>query len=456
MHLIKNSLSRKREETLAILHLAWPIVIAQLAQHSIGFVDTLMAARAGAEDLAAIALGTSIWIPVFLALSGILMATTPLVAHLVGANKTQDTPNTLHQGLWIALVLGLIALLILNNTDPLLALLSLEPSLQDKTRRYLEAISLGFPALLLFQVIRSYCEGFGKTRPVMKIAIIGLLCNIPLNYVLIFGKFGFPELGGVGCGWASAIVMWIILLCGSGYLHKSPSFAPLKLWQRWQKPQFGAVLSFLRLGTPIGFALLIEASMFCVIALLLAKLGDIVLAAHQITISFTGMVFMLPLSIAISLTIRVGQLSGAGQAAAARYAAFTGIQITLLFALISTTLTLLFARGIARLYTPDIEILDLAASLLVIAALFQLSDAIQVSAAGALRGYKDTSIPLILVFISFWVIGLPVGYLLSLTDILVPAMGPAGFWYGLVIGLSAGAVLLMTRLHLVSRHDQSP
>ena len=449
------TLLARKAEIHQLMLLAWPIMIAQIAQNSMGFVDTLMSARAGSEDLAAIALGTSLWIPVYLAFSGILMAVTPTVAHLVGGKKDVETPGIFQQGIWLAFLLGIISFWLLQNTDPLLSLLSLEESLQDKTRRYLEAISWGFPALMLYQTIRGFSEGFGKTRAIMKIALLALAFNIPLNYVFIFGKFGLPAMGGVGCGWASAIVMWIMFFTGVTYSRMSSVFKPLPLWRPWHRPQIVSLIQLLRLGTPIGIALLIEASMFSVIALLLAPFGEVTLAAHQITISYTGMVFMIPLSIAMALTIRVGQLQGSGNNPQARFAAMTGIGFTLMIALITTLLTILLAQHIARLYIDDVEIASLAVLLLMIAALFQFSDALQVSAAGALRGYKDTFIPLLLVFVSFWVIGLPAGYLLGLTDVFRPAMGAAGFWYGLLIGLSVGAVMLMTRLNRVSKNAQS-
>lgn len=447
------SLSQKRNaEVRYLLQLGWPIMVAQLAQNAMGFVDTLMAARAGTEDLAAIALGSSLWLPLYLALAGILMATTPLVAHLVGGNRVEDTRASLHQAFWIAALLSVIGVVLLRNAEPLLNLLQLDAGLQHKTQGYLDAISWGFPAFLFYQVIRSYCEGFGKTHPVMRIAVLGVLCNIPLNYVLIFGKFGLPELGGVGCGYASAIVMWIMLLAGSLYLRRSPHFKPLNLYQQWQPPRAEPLLQMLKLGAPIGFSLLIEASMFCVLALILAPEGEVVIAANQITISYTGMIFMVPLSIAMALTIRVGQLIGAGNPAAARYAATTGILITLFIALFSCSLSLLLAREITGLYTRQEDILLLASTLISIAAVFQFSDALQVSAAGALRGYKDTSIPLVMVFIAYWLVGLPVGYMLGFSGWLVEPLTAAGLWYGLLIGLSVGAVLLTTRLIRIARH----
>jgi len=442
----------RREEIRTLLLLGWPIMVAQLAQSAIGFIDTLMAARAGANDLAAIALGSSLWLPLFLALGGILMATTPLVAHLIGANRERRSRQVLQQAVWIALLLSLLGVILLRNPGPVLELLQLEARLEQTTRDYLDAISWGFPAFLLYQVVRSYSEGFGKTHPVMRIAVLGMLCNIPLNYVLIFGKLGLPEMGGVGCGYASAVVMWVMLLTGIVYLMRSPRFRPLRLHRHWQFPRGGVILTFLRLGLPIGFALLIEVSMFCVLALLLAPLGETVIAANQITISYTGMIFMVPLSIAMALTIRVGQLVGAGQSEAARHAVITGVIITLAIALVSSSLSLLLAESIVGLYTDREAIIGLAATLISIAAVFQFSDALQVSAAGALRGYKDTAVPLLMVFIAYWLIGLPVGYVLGFTQWLTAPQGAAGLWYGLLIGLSVGAVLLTTRLVRIARH----
>ncbi|MBY4677824.1 MATE family efflux transporter [Marinobacterium sp. CAU 1594] len=428
-------------------------MIAQLAYAAMGFVDTLMAGQVGAQDLAAVALGSSLWLPLFLALQGILMATTPLVAHQVGADQTRASVHTLHQGSWIALALGALAWLLLNNCAPVLQLMQVEPALAAKTNDYLKAIAWGFPAILLYQVIRSYSEGFGQTRPIMKIAVLGLLCNIPLNYVLIYGKLGLPAMGGVGCGWATALVMWIMLACGTLYLKRSTLFQPLSPFGRLRRPDPAALWPFLKLGIPIGSALLMESSMFSVIALLLASQGETAIASHQITLSFTGMTFMVPLSISMAITIRVGQLLGRNDRAGARFAAFTGLQLTLLCALCSSSLMLGLPEFIAGWYTSEAQLIELAAGLLGIAALFQFSDAIQVACAGALRGYKDTFVPLTLVFVAYWVIGLPTGYLLGLTDLLRPAMGPAGFWIALVIGLSAGAILLLCRLLIITRRS---
>ncbi|WP_293267594.1 MATE family efflux transporter [Neptunomonas sp.] len=442
---------RTWKEVKILLALGFPIMLTQLAQASMGFVDTLIAGQYSTLDLAAVALGSSIWLPIYLAATGILMATTPLVAFASGSQTTHGVLSIFRQGLWVALALGILSVLILNSTTWILDFMRVEPSLATKTKEYLHAISWGFPALLLYQLLRSYFEGLGKTRPAMRIAFLALLLNIPLNYIFVFGKMGFPELGAAGCGWASALVMWVMLALGTTAIKRNPQ---LKLPEETEPCwiDFHALFNYLKLGIPMGFAILIETSMFSVIALLLAPLGTLVVAAHQITMTFSGLIFMIPLSIAMACTIRIGQLTGAKKPKEAWFSAKAGILVTTSIALLTSVVIWLLATHIAQIFTTEQYLIELAASLLLIAALFEISDALQVTAAGALRGYKDTTIPLVIVFIAYWVIGLPLGYVLSLTDIILPAMGAAGFWYGLVIGLSVSAILLMIRLRRVAKH----
>lgn len=409
-----------------------------------GFTDTLMAARYGAEDLAAVALGSGIWLPVVISLGGLLMATTPMVANHAGSDQLRRTRLIFHQGILIALLAGAAAWLILRNMAPVLDLMQVTGSLKDKTLSYLDALSWGIPGMMLYQGARSYSEGLGKTQPLMKIALFALLCNIPLNYLLIYGKLGFPELGGVGCGWATTIVMWIMALTTGCYLHYSRHFRSLFLITL-PRPRAKYFFTILKIGVPIGFTLLIEVSMFTVIALLIARLGENVIAAHQITLSFTGMLFMIPLSISMALTIRIGQFIGRRDLVSARITARNGYAIVGITSIISCSLIAILSVQIASLYSGDSTIIQLASSLLLIAAIFQIPDAIQVASAGILRGHKDTAVPLMIVFTAYWLIGLPLGYALGLTDIIVPATGARGFWLGMIAGLSVGAILLLLR-----------
>ncbi|GGB90116.1 multidrug resistance protein PmpM [Marinobacterium zhoushanense] len=433
-------------ESHQLFALFWPILIAQIAEHAMGFVDTLMASQAGPTDLAAIAMGSGIWLPLMLTLCGILMATTPLVAHQVGSDQEAESAAVLRQALTLALLLSIAAILLLNNTAPLLSLFQLEHELAAKTSDYLSAISLGTPALLLYQALRRFSEGFGRTRPIMRIAVIGMLCNIPLNYVLIFGKLGLPALGGVGCGYATSLVMWLMLALGIYHLRREPLFRQARAAMRWRFPTLRSLIQFLALGLPIGLALLIESSMFSLIVLFLAKYGEETISAHQITFSVTGLMFMFPLSLSMALTIRTGQLLGRKHYAAARFSVMCGFALTILIALINATLLLSTSRQIASAYTEVSTIIDTAMKLMWIAALFQITDSIQVASSGALRGYKDTAATLIVVFIAYWLAGLPFGYWLA--ERL--GLGVYGYWWGLVAGLSLGALLLATRLYRIS------
>ncbi|MDO6563480.1 MATE family efflux transporter [Amphritea sp. 1_MG-2023] len=437
-------------ESQKILALATPILIAELAQAAMGFVDTLMASRYSAEDLAAVALGSGIWLPIMIAFSSILMAITPMVANHAGNDQLNRTRLIYHQGVIIALLISAVAWLILRNMAPVLELMQVSDSLKSKTLAYLDALSWGVPGIMLYQAARSYSEGLGKTQPLMKIGVFALLCNIPLNYIFIYGKLGMPELGGVGCGWATTIVMWIMAFSAMLYLRHSKYFRRLNLiiWPRFKAAYFTTIL---KIGLPIGFTMLIEVSMFSVIALLIARLGETVIAAHQITLSFTGMVFMLPLSISIALTIRTGHFIGRKDYSSARRTAISGYAIVILTSITSCTLISLLSVQIATLYTADDNIIKLASSLLLIAAIFQIPDAIQVVSAGILRGYKDTAFPLLIVFTAYWLIGLPLGYVLGLTNIVTPASGPTGFWLGMIAGLSVGAILLLMRYQHLKR-----
>ncbi|SFG11981.1 MATE family efflux transporter [Neptunomonas qingdaonensis] len=426
-------------------------MLTQIAQASMGFVDTLIAGQYNTLDLAAVALGSSIWLPIYLAATGILMATTPLVAFAMGSKQPETVLSIFKQGIWVAATLGVISVILLNSATWVFEVMKVEEPLALKAQEYLYAISWGFPALMFYQLHRSYFEGLGQTRPAMHIALLALLLNIPLNYLFVFGKMGFPELGAAGCGWASALVMWLMLACSRVALKKSPQLRlPNALHSHWFDAP--ALLSYLKLGVPMGFAILIETSMFCVIALLLAPLGTLVVAAHQITMTLSGLVFMIPLSMAMACTIRIGQLSGAAEHENAWFSAKSSLLITTSIAVLTSISILLFARYIAYIFTSEQQLIELAVSLLLIAALFGISDALQVTAAGALRGYKDTSIPLLIVFIAYWIIGLPLGYVVALTDLIIPALGAAGFWYGLVIGLSVSAALLLIRLRRVAQH----
>lgn len=451
----RNQFKLLQIEAKQLMLLAAPILAAQLAQQTLAFVDTVMAGRVSATDLAGVAVGGSIWGPIFLLIYGVLLAITPIVAQLHGAGKTAETGPLARKGILVALPLVVIAILLLQNIGFIFLWMDVEPHIATISTAYLKAISWGVPALALFFLLRNLSEGMGLVRPSMLIGLASIPVNIAANYVFIYGKLGFPAMGGIGCGWASALSLWF--MCGCMLLtiwrvrryDKTHFFDLSKLCGTEGAPQL------LRLGLPIGLSLLVEASIFALIALFLSPLGALTVASHQITLNYSSMVFMIPLSLASAITIRVGHAIGQQRFDRARLSSKTGLLLNSCIAIGTALLTLIFAKNIAGIYTQNPQVIVIAVGLLYLNALYQVSDAFQISAAAALRGYKDSRIPLLMVVISYWVIGLPLGYSLALTNFWGEPLGAKGFWISLIIGLSVAAVLLGFRLHRVSRKEKT-
>nr|WP_320113930.1 MATE family efflux transporter [uncultured Desulfuromonas sp.] len=438
-------------ELLTLTRLSVPLILAQLAQSSMGFVDTMMAGRVSPDDLAAVAIGSSIWFPVLLFLLGILSALTPMVSQAHGAKHHTDIDRLIPQGIYLGFLLGLGGALLLRHVEPVLGLFQVDASLTPLVTRYLAGVSWGFPGIGVCFALRYCSEGLSLTRPGMIVSFFGLGINIVADYLLVFGAFGLPALGGVGCGPATALTMWsmcfgmVVIFWRHGELRRYNVMA-------WKKPfQRDIQKHLLTLGLPIGSGLFIECSVFAMIAILLARFGAQSVAAHQIALNFASMLFMIPLSIATAISVRIGFTVGRQRAAHTRRAARVGVVATLCLALISATIIALFPQSCVAIYTSDAQLRDAAAALLIYAAIFQIPDAAQVSCAGALRGFKDTRIPMLLQILSYWGIALPIGSYLGLTL----NWGARGFWIGLICGLSSAAVLLLWRLRVMLRRTSA-
>ncbi|RLT88830.1 MULTISPECIES: MATE family efflux transporter [unclassified Ketobacter] len=435
-----------RQECRRILLLAMPIVVAQFAQTANGFVDTVMAGRVSPDDLAAVAVGSAIWVPVFLFLVGVMQGLTPFVSQYRGQRSHQAIGGLVQQGLWLALPLGGLGFLLLRNMEPVLSLMEVDNAIRPMIIAYLQGLSWGFPAITLFLALRSLTEGMSFTTPVMVVSLIGLAVNVPVNYVLIYGKLGFPAMGGVGCGWATSIVMWLMLVLMVQYCVIFDRKQETGLFRRFAWPDSVVLKSILKLGLPIGLSIFIEVSLFCVIALFIAAIGAQVVASHQIALNVASMLFMIPLSLSLALTVRVGTNLGMSNAEGVQRSILSGLAIILVIAVVNSSVMILFRTQVAGIYTDDAVVIEMAAGLLLFAALFQISDCLQVSANGVLRGMKDTAWPMLMTILAYWCLGLPVGYILGLTDWVVPAMGARGFWIGLVAGLTAAAIMLSLRV----------
>ena len=440
------------KDTKDLLKLAYPILIAQLIQTLMSFADTVMAGRVSATDLAAVAVASSVWLPIILTIAGVVMALSAIVSQYAGSRQADRIGHSTIQTAWIALVLSLIVIAAFYAVQPLIIEhVDLEPALKQLMLDYFGYIVWGGPGFCLYVVLRNFAEGLSVTKPTMIISIIGLIINIPANYIFIYGAFGAPELGGAGCGIATAIVYWAMFIGMLIYVYVSKQLAHIKLLKSFSWPEFKEIKTILTLGVPIALSLLFEVSLFSAVAIILAPFGSEIVASHQIALNFSGLVFMVPLSIALAVTIKVGTSVGENQLQQAKEMCTNSMFLGFIIAIITATITIVFKEQIALIYTTDKNVIELAVQLMFLAALFQFSDFIQVISAGALRGYKDTKSILYITFCSYWLVGLTVGLILGLTDWIVPRMGPAGFWIGFITGLTTAAIFLAWRLKVIQQ-----
>jgi len=438
--------------TKSLLKLAYPILIAQLIQNLMGFVDIVMAGRVSATDMAAVAVANSIWLPLILTVYGLIMALAAIVSQHAGAKNYIEISKQTYQTAWIALTLGLFLIALYYLLAPLIApSIELEGKLKPLLFDYLEYIVWGAPGYCLYLVLRNYSEGLSYTKPTMVISIIGLLVNIPANYIFIYGEFGVPALGGAGCGVATALVYWAMFISMLIYTFSSKVLSQASLFEHFYWPHWQEIKNILSLGIPIALSLLFEVSLFAVVAIILVPFGAEVVASHQIALNFSGLIFMVPLSIAMATTIKVGYAIGHDNQQQAKDYTTYAITLGLVLAIFTAIITVVFRVPIVSIYTTELPVIELAANIMLLATLYQFSDTVQVVSAGALRGYKDTKSILYITFVSYWLVGLSVGLILGITDWIVPKMGPYGFWIGFITGLTTAAILLALRLRVIQK-----
>ena len=445
-----------RRETSALWHLAWPILVGQLATVGMSVADVAMAGHASAQDLAGVSLGVSVWHIVIVSLMGLLMAVNPIVAQHMGGGRRERIGPVVRQGLWNALGVGVLAMGVINLAAQVFQVLDIEPEVRQLARDFVLVISFALPAFCCYRVLYGYSASVNQTKPLMVIALLALVLNIVVNWLLVFGNAGLPRLGGLGCAWATLLCVWFDLAAMVWWIRRSAAYRETQPFTGFEPPRWAEIRTLLRIGLPIGVTYFAETSAFSLIALLVAGFGTAQVAAHQIALNFASLVFMAPMSLGMALLTRVGMALGADDAREARFRAWVGVGMAFAVAMASALLIAVLNTRIASAYTSDVVVAALAAHLLVFAALFQLPDAIQVATSCAIRAYKVTRAPMVIHLTAFWGLCLPLGCVLGLAPVWLPwrpeqAMGAQGFWIALVAGLAIaalGLVWLLDRLSL--------
>ena len=444
-----------RTEIATLWRLSWPMLVGQLATVGMGVADVAMTGHVSAAELAAVSLGTSVWSIVLVTVMGVMMAVNSVVAHEMGGGRFGKIAHSVRQSLWMGALVGIVGCLAANACALLFDHIGLEAAVADRAKTFLHIISLGMPAFACYRALYGYTTSINQTKPIMVIAILGLLYNVAFNWLFVFGKFGLPALGALGCAWATASGVWLMLGAMVAWIKLSSAYRLTYPFAHWEGPDWKEVGAMLRLGLPIGVTHFAEVSAFGIVSLLVARFGVVEVSAHQIALNFVSLVFMVPLSFGIGALTRVGQAMGEGNPVRARFVAWVGTGMCIAFGVLSALFILAFRWPIVAMYTSDPAVQATCVSLLLFAALFQLSDSTQVAAASAMRGYQVTRAPMLIQMTAFWGVALPVGWILGLAPAWFPwspaePMAATGFWIGLVLGLTVAAVLLSWSLHKLS------
>jgi MATE family multidrug resistance protein len=437
-----------------IAALAWPVLIGQLAVIAFGVLDTAMAGRASATDLAAIGLGGSIYVTVYISLMGVLQALAPVAGQLYGAQRHGEIGEEVRQAAWLGLVLASIGMLILWFPAPLLRLADATPELSVKATAYLRYEALALPAALGFRIYSALNNALSRPVMVTVLQLAGLILKFPLNALFLYGGMGLPAMGGPGCALASMIISWLWFAAGAAILMRNSAYAPFSIFAQYSPPNRMRLWALIRLGVPMGLTYLIEITSFTLMAIFIARMGTVVLAGHQIAANLGAVAYMVPLSLSIATSTLAAQSIGARDRVTARRISLNGIKLAVICAAIVGTAVLLLRQELVGLYTRDAAVIAIAVPLLPFIAFYQMFDALQVMTAFILRAYKIALIPTVIYALSLWGVGLGGGYLLGfglLGDIAGALRGASGFWAANGLSLMVAGALLTSYFNRVSR-----
>ncbi len=444
---MRPSVSSTRE----LIHLAWPMLVAQLAMMGNAVIDTAMAGRLSAVDLAAVGIAASIMATVLMSLVSVLFALTPIIAHLHGAGQRADIGREIHQGVWISLALALAAIILMVFPEPFIAISALQPSVEIKVRAYLAASAWGVPAVFALRLFFGLSTGIGLPRPVMFFNLASLALKIPFNVIFMYGLFGFSAMGAAGCAVATSLDAWLMALLAWGWCLNHPRYAEFELRRRITAPDLAAIREFLKLGIPISLTFIADVTAFTFMALFIARLGPVVSSAHQVASNLAALAFMIPLSLGNATSVLVGQALGADQPERARHICWEAIRLGMSIAIVLFLIFWQCAPQIAALYTTDLQVQTVAIPLIVMVGLYHLGDALQAVTVNALRGYKNSVVPMVIYTITLWVPGLGGGLVLGLTNTFGAARGASGFWLAAIASIWLVGGMMALYLNFTSK-----
>ena len=431
--------------------LGWPMVLTQLFIMGTGFIDTAMAGHYGAVDLAGVAVGGNFMWPLFFLATGVSMALMPITSQLHGANRVAEVGHQLRQSLWLCLINSIFLIAALQYATHIFLYAGIDAQTAQIAGDYLYGLSWGIPPVIFYISFRYVLEGLGHTRPPMIIAASILPLNALLNYVLIYGKFGFPELGGVGCGYATAMVFWIELAFMLLVLRK-PYFRATQFFASFEGPRLQTMGKIFKLGLPIALTVFLEMALFGVITLFIAKIGVTEMAAHSIAGNLNWMTYVIPMAMGNAASIRIGFLIGRDELDAARDTGWAMLKFAIGYALTISVLLVALRYSLVSVYTTDAAVTAVAVVLLLFIAVYQIVDDTQAVLVSALRGYKDTAVPMVISLISYWLLALPLGYALAEGLLGNAPLGVYGYWTGLTLSLAVVAVGAGLRLRYISNN----
>lgn len=445
-----------REDAAAIARLAWPVFIGQIAVLGFATVDTLLAGRVGPTDLAALAIGAAVYITVFVGLTGTMLALSPLAGRLHGAGRRRRAGAQFHQSLWLALGLSLPGIALLCWPTPFLWLANAPAEVAQRAAGYLHTLAWAVPGGLAFTAYRAFNTALSRPQAAMALQVGGLLLKVPLSTLLVLGAGPVPALGVVGCAWATVVVQWLQVLAGAWVLYRDPFYRPYHLPRgRLQRPHRATLRQQLRLGLPIAASMVIEVTGFTFMALFIAPLGTATVAGHQIAANLTGLLFMMPLSLANASSTLVAQAIGAGRADHGRRLGWHGLELALMIAGAAAALLYVGRPWLVRAYTTDAVVTAVALQLLAWVALYHVADAAQTVAAYVLRAWHITTLPMVIYATALWGVGLFGGhrlaYAVEAASLPPWARGAAAFWLAATVALGGAAAALVLLLRGRSR-----